>query len=128
MTGGVHAHDTAKPSGDTATTGAHHHPHPHVSTDTHGKTESHEHTDAHKKSHVTEHVGARRTSDAEKHAYADAHAKAAHPGIENCLNFEYISYTTGDVRLRFLSEWLQRESRKHLNRGWKTDYSAEFLL
>ena len=52
-------------------------------TGTHGKTEIHEPKDAHRKSVGNEHMNVRRTSDAEKHAYADAHSKAAHPGIAN---------------------------------------------
>jgi len=42
-----------------------------TTSEIHGKTEAHVHTNT------------RRKSDAERHAYADAHLKDHHPGIES---------------------------------------------
>ena len=76
MTGGVHTHETAKPSGDTATTGAH--PHPHVSTDTHGKTATHSHPATHGKTATHD---AHHKSDAHE-TQADKHGKTEHEHVE----------------------------------------------
>ena len=76
MTGGVHAHDTAKPACGTATTGVH--PHPHVPTDTHGKTATHSHPATHGKAatHGTHHK-----SDTHE-PHADKHGKTEHEHVE----------------------------------------------
>jgi hypothetical protein len=78
VTGGVHAHDTAKHSGDAVTTGDHPHPNPHVSTDTHGKAATHSHPATHGKAatHGTHHK-----SDAHE-PQADKHGKTEHEHVE----------------------------------------------
>ena len=79
VAGGVHGHETAKPSGDTVTTGVHPHPppHPHVSTDIHGKTATHSHPTTHGKAatHGTH------KSDAHN-PQVDKHEKTEHEHVE----------------------------------------------
>jgi hypothetical protein len=71
---------------------------------THGKTEAHGHTNTRRKSDATEHTTLRRKSDAERHAYADAHIKEPHPGINSSFNWKFClsNLSLYVVRISFL--------------------------